>query len=529
MLLYLAENQFKWNRKTVLGASAFVALSLSIYLFGPNLKAKWWLIDDHEIFYFLKSKDSQSSWLQYFYILLNQTEVGNFGNSQRYRSSYYFLRVFETLLWKDNPLLWYSFRLGIAALFSFSILKLLTKYFSFSLSFLFLLSVFSLRYWSDIFSRMATSETYAVLGISLILIGISNFRNQSSNSLWTYVSIAVGVMIAEGAKENFLIFICIPLLILFLERKTLKTWSSKVVLTVPIVYGGSILLSLYLFFRKVQVDIYGNSTKASDRLSVFLNYLNNELVIGCMILIGILIILIVFYSIKFRKYSVSFPELIPFFFFGLLLINILFYNGSWPTNSRYDFPGLLGYQCVIAFTVYLIVSKILDLAKVTLPEKNFVANLILIFFLCSFTPLSSITNLQRDSRINMKRTQEFTSFLNVFLADKSDRFIIFYVNQAFDFEPVDSFLRFLNYYEDARHRMLIVTKSEAESKFKNGLLNYLRTVSKDGSVERKILPFDSKALKGKPCILLLFPPASLQDAPNIPECKDVDIKLVPFQ
>ncbi|WP_206698761.1 hypothetical protein [Leptospira stimsonii] len=54
---------------------------------------------------------------------------------------------------------------------------------------------------------MATSETYAVFGISLILIGISNYRDQSQNSIWTYVSIAVGVMIAEGSKENFLFLI----------------------------------------------------------------------------------------------------------------------------------------------------------------------------------------------------------------------------------------------------------------------------------------------------------------------------------
>lgn len=529
LLLYLAESQFRWSRKTVLVASIFVALSLSVYLFGPNLKAKWWLIDDHEIFYFLKSKNSQQNWIQFFEILLNQTEVGSFGNSQRYRSSYYFLRVFETLLWKDNPLLWYSFRLVITALFSFSILKLLTKYFSFSLSILFLLSVFSLRYWSDIFSRMATSETYAVFGISLILIGISNYRDQSQNSIWTYVSIAVGAMIAEGSKENFLFLISIPLVILFLERKASNTLSSKIVLTVPIIYAGSILLSLYIFFRKVQVDIYGNSTKASDRLSVFLNYLNNELVVGCMILIGILILLIAFHSIKSKKYSVSFPELIPFFFFGLLLINILFYSANWPTNSRYDFPGLLGYQCAIVFSVYLIVSKVLDLAKEPYPEKKIVTNVILVFFLCSFAPLSGITNLQRDSRFNMKRTQEFTSFLNNFLADKTDRFIIFYINQALDFEPVDSFSRFMNYHEDSRKRMLKVTEADAESEFKNGLLNYLRTISKDGSLERKIIPFDLNALKGSSCILLLFPPASLKEAPNVPECKTVDIKIVPFQ
>ncbi|WP_147456624.1 hypothetical protein [Leptospira stimsonii] len=376
---------------------------------------------------------------------------------------------------------------------------------------------------------MATSETYAVFGISLILIGISNYRNQSPNSIWTYISIAVGVMIAEGSKENFLFLISIPLVILFLERKALNTWSSKIVLTVPIVYAGSILLSLYLFFRKIQVDIYGNSTKASDRLSVFFTFLNNELVIGCTILLGILILLIAFHSIKSKKYSLSFPELIPFFFFGLLLLNFVFYNGIWPTNSRYDFPGLLGYQCAIVFSVYLIVSKVLDLAKVPYPEKNFVTNLILVFFLCSFTPLSGITNLQRDSRFNMKRTQEFTSFLNDFLADKADRFIIFYINQAFDFEPVDSFSRFLNYHDDSRKRMLIVTEVDAESDFKNGLLNYLRTISKDGSLERKIIPFDSKALKGRSCILLLFPPASLKEAPNVPECKTVDVKIVPFQ
>ncbi|AYV57244.1 hypothetical protein EFP84_18145 [Leptospira kmetyi] len=515
------------NIKTIL--ASLTAILFSVYFFGPNLKAQWWLIDDHEVFYFLKSKTEPSGWKNYFDILLNLTEVGNFGNAQRYRVSYYALRIFEVLLWKDNAFVWYLIRFFISTFFIFSLLRILLLRFPFTISCLFVLSVFSFRYWSDIFSRMATSELYIVFGLSLLLTAFSCYKPKEKNSVWIYLLISLGTIVCLGSKENFIILTAIPIGILFWERSKDTSWWNRMILVFPILYSALIVISLYLFFKKVPVDIYGNRVSLSEKLAVFLTKFVNEFTIGIFALIVAFLAFSILEFIKIRKVKISIWFFLPLVFLGILLFNIVFYSGVWPTNSRYDFPGMILYQGAILALVFLIVSVVLRLFEVDIKHRDLVVNVVLIFFLCSVTSVKGITDLQRDSRTNMKRTQAFTSFLKEFLSDSSDRIIILYVHQAFDFEPVDAMTRFLNYYGDKNERMILVSESKAESDFKNGLLNYMRTLSKEGSPERDVIPFDSKKLKNRSCVLLFFPPASIEDAPNIPECKEYKKEIVPFQ
>ncbi|MBW0434156.1 hypothetical protein HGB47_11065 [Leptospira yasudae] len=529
LFLLILQEKYQWNHKVLFGFVGFVSVGLSLYCFGPNLQAKWWLIDDHEVFYLLKSKSNRNGIFDFFNVLFNQTEVGQFGNNPRYRISYYSFRVLEALIFKDNVFLWYFVWFFISTIFVFSIIYFLSKYFSLSVSVLFVLFVFSIRYWSDIFSRLGAGETYAVLGFALILIGFSEYKWKEDNSVWIYVLISIGVLICSGSKENFLPLFLIPLAQLVFEKRTRKSWSRLSVLILPIFLSVFTILSLYLFFKKSSVDIYGNSTRLSDRFSILFGKLENGFVINLLILLLFLLLLYFFEYRKTKKNPVTSVAILPILFLGMLLLNIVFYNGVWPTNSRYDFPGMIFYQGAFFVLIFLLLRRLFGLYEAESRDGNFYLNVVLILFLSSVTSVKGITDLQRDARANMKRTKAFTSFLNDLIADKSDRVLIFYVHQAFDFEPVDAMTRFLNYYGDANDRMIQVAEIKAESDFKNGLLNYMRTISKEGSPDRKVIPFDQNRLKNRSCVLLFFPPATLQDVPDVGGCKELKKNIVPFQ
>ncbi|PJZ55327.1 hypothetical protein [Leptospira adleri] len=529
LILFVIEKKFIISPKVRFLLTSLLSISLTVYLFGPNLKAQWWLIDDHEVFYFLKSKTNQNSWSDLFDILLNQTEVGKFGNSSRYRVSYYFLRISESLLWKDKATLWYLFRLSISSLFIFSILGLLSKFFSFSLSFLFTMYVFTVRYWSDIFSRMATGELYTVWGVALIILALSKYRfgTDKKNPIWVYLCISFGVMISAGSKENFLILILLPIFILFFERHKSGIWFQRIVLIFPILFSIFEVISLLLFHSKNKTDIYGNSTSFADRSAVLLGAVKSEYV---MIPLGLLIVLCSLRlsasnRIKIRDLK---KILLPAVFVLVVLLNIIFYNGNWPINTRYDFPGLILFQSAVFLILALTLSEIFKIFKFGVSKRNVAVQLILILYVSSIFSVQGLTNLQRDSRANMKRTISFTASVKKVSSLPKDEMLILYAYQAYDYEPIDSFSRYLNYYDSEISKMILVTDQEAESEFKNGLLRSLRIISKEGSAEMKVLPYDEKSIRGKSCTVIIFPPAALENAPDIRGCRNLRKELVVY-
>ncbi|MGJ4751296.1 hypothetical protein [Leptospira kmetyi] len=528
LILLSIEMRENWKSRAKVILSLVVAVILPIYLFGPNLKAQWWLIDDHEIFYFLKTEKNAAGWLDFFRILIDQTEVGQFGSSSRYRISYYALRILETILWKDNVFLWYIFRMGIAILFSYSILRIFTRFFPLALSILFLLSVFSFRYWSDIFSRLGTGEVYAVLGVGLILISLSRYEYRSENPIWIYILILLGVVIASGSKENFIPLLLIPISIIWVERSQSRNWLKRLMLIFPVLFNLVTVVSLCLFFSKSKVDVYGNSVLLSDRISLLLTRFENELVLNMITLIGGVLLLGSLAYLRDKKKLLSSILMIPVLFLGILLFNILFYNGIWPTQSRYDFPGILTYQAGLFLLLYLNSESFLKLTN--LPNEGVKVGVhgILTLFLVSLVSIKGMNNLQKDSRANMKRTVAFQTSLNEIKSDSTSDVIILYAHHALDYEPVDSFTRFLNYFENEKPKMISVTNVSAESEFKNGLLDSLRRVSKSGSSELKISPLDFDRLKGKSCLLVYFPPAVVENLPQIPGCRSLRTQIVPF-
>src|SRR5262245_38435110 len=78
-------------------------------LLYPNFSAGWGIIDDHEVMAFVGNQGHLG--LGQIPQLLGKTEVVKIGQRfPRYRPTYYFLRLLETALWRNDPFFWYAFR-----------------------------------------------------------------------------------------------------------------------------------------------------------------------------------------------------------------------------------------------------------------------------------------------------------------------------------------------------------------------------------------------------------------------------------
>src|SRR5262245_8266043 len=78
-------------------------------LLYPDFSACWGIIDDHEIMAFAGNQGHLG--LGQIPQLLAKTEVVKIGQRfPRYRPAYYSLRLAETALWRNDPFLWYAFR-----------------------------------------------------------------------------------------------------------------------------------------------------------------------------------------------------------------------------------------------------------------------------------------------------------------------------------------------------------------------------------------------------------------------------------
>src|SRR5262245_38473548 len=91
------------------------AVGLAVYYWGPVVDAKWGLIDDHEVMFFVGPDDHMP--VSRLPVVVEQIELSPQSTLPRFRPSYYGLRLAEALAWGKNPALWFGFRLVVAVVF----------------------------------------------------------------------------------------------------------------------------------------------------------------------------------------------------------------------------------------------------------------------------------------------------------------------------------------------------------------------------------------------------------------------------
>lgn len=496
----------------------FVCSAFSLYIFGPNFKAKFWLIDDHEILYFLSSKTNQRSWGDFFYILFNQTEVGEFGVNTRFRPSYYVLRLIETFLWKDNPTLWYISRFSILVSFLFSLTLLYRFILSTPVALAWVFTSFSFIYWADIFFRLGPGETYIVLGFSIFTLSSFNWKKKLNSGLLVFILQIVSVMIMIGSKENMVLTAFLPILFYVFPKTEIRRVSFlKFIYAIPFVFSLSIVYAVFSAISANPVDINGNSIQFSTKIYKILNLLSSPLAFQPLIFCLVALVLVfkrsrLFWFFRYRK-NLFFLFL---FLFANILLNIVFYGGDLPQNNRYDFPTSIFSIVFVIIGLGFILGQVFRIYKIKPRIPIGLISLVVASF--GFSSLS-INELQNSSRKNAKRTMALSQAIEEMKQESLQSTAIIYVRDYTDFEPADSFLRISKYNELPWKIFLVIDPIRYNSDFHDGLMDYLRNLSKTGDTKRGITSDNEmKSLKRLNCIVYHFGDLNSNQMKEYPFC-----------
>jgi hypothetical protein len=91
---------------------------------------------------------------------LGKTELAKFGDSVRYRPSYYFIRTLEASAWGKNVTAWYAARLAISLFVVLSLALFCWHVLGRAPAFVYILYEFSQEYWFTLFGQLGPAETY---------------------------------------------------------------------------------------------------------------------------------------------------------------------------------------------------------------------------------------------------------------------------------------------------------------------------------------------------------------------------------
>jgi hypothetical protein len=496
------------------------AASIAYFLIGGNFGAQWNVVDDHMIVGFLG--EDQKVKVGEIPGLLQETEVAHFGESARFRPSFWVMYLWECILWGNNIFLWYFARFCILAFFIYTFWRISSCYINELISILIILLFFCFNFWIDIWTRLGPSEIYGVLGISIVAWGYYGEIGRNKYQIINWVLVSLGSIILFGSKENFLIFL-LPLILLLVRNHYIKRKSlwGDIIAASAIGYGVWVMTSLGLYFDKHKFDYYANEIAINNRIGMlkkWFEYMLQKISPGILLGLEVIILLLFLGYILGRKnfskkklvllHQIFIKTLLLFIGCTLLVLTqVIFYNGSWPTSSRYDFPGMLVVPITLMFVFWAIKSilKVFSGSAVIFAGYTTIFSTLLLLLICHY----GYNSIREASLYNVEQTNRFTNTIEeVKRTTSKDSFlpIVFESGRAMDFEAVDSvhkFLMFSGVNNPVYLRMHEEVKDRPVTELENDLTGRLMNISINGTLGRSgFRPING--LKSKMCVSINF-------------------------
>lgn len=343
-----------------------LGLTLGSYTLGPLTRARWGIIDDHEIVHFV-GPTGRLPFSDIPRVLLRETEVGAVGYVSRFRPSYYTLRLAESSLWGFTPATWYRARIGLYALTVVLVGWVVAAHIGTVAAVGLLAWVLSGKYWAEVWGRLGAAESYAAFGCALWALGIHLLWPVVDGQIpgWKWrrrvglVCFLVGNAVVVGSKENLLIVAMPNLLLTLLEMRAGRTggvrwWVGMISVGMAMIVAAP--LAAYLWASGV--DAYGRSVGLQDRLAVLAEgvirptAVHRAFMVALALWLGTRLAALggrLRPSAAWRRLTsglliVSASALL------LLLSQIVLYNGYITPHTRYEFPAALAGPALLAAT-----------------------------------------------------------------------------------------------------------------------------------------------------------------------------------
>ncbi|MDD5176873.1 MAG: hypothetical protein PHQ05_10665 [Sterolibacterium sp.] len=402
-------------------------LVTSLCLFLPLCIARLSLIDDHEIVRILTLFDDQK-WLGIREFLLSV----DFGDLPRFRPTYYFFRVSESILFRDFAPAWFAMRLVMAATFAVATLMLASTFLSPRNSLLMAVGFLSMPIVPDIFMRLGPGESYAAGLCALIIIA---FVKRWPHT-WLAASLCATLLV--GIKENFLFLIpfqLYPILIAVRRNKRISAVAAACF------FGTSLAFACVIALKLLQthgVDVYGNSIQDGRLLSALLSLLGSLRGLATVALVATSVG--VWSILRLRK-AISQEALVLVPIAVLCLsFNILFYGEVPRVYSRYGFPFWYIFLLLAGYCGNFLLSG---------PQPG-IARRSISRVLLGFFAVSICLGLGRNAVMGYRhaiKSIEAQKGINALTAFDSRLPILVHANRTADSEPIVAVSRFIDFYK----------------------------------------------------------------------------------
>jgi hypothetical protein len=423
-----------------------------------SLRARLGPIDDHELATFLGPDKSLSFW-SIPYELFTNTEVGDLGNSSRFRWGFYLRRLVEISFFQDNAGSMYliqTFIVGFSAFLVFMVIKSLQEFFNLDSPgnrFLGSISLYSIPISASIwflatpsltsgFMRIGVQEPTLVLGLLLTIFGtIQVVLGSSTLSKAPFFIIAAGATLASSSKENGYIVV-LPLLLGFIYSRRVLRFRS---ICLPLIVSSvSILLVVYHNVRVLLrgSDQYGTTKSSGGMISSLIDRTNNHsflLVLLCALLLSA--------SHAKIKSSASKASLFVVLFCLILHLSESVFYGEDSVVTRYHAVSDISLILAVSITIQCVLINTSPSNFRTSPRNTIrfpaIALLLFVFLHPSqrFVQNREASYSLSESTIGYQKSIErLTTYLN---EHPSNSLVIYLFDTADDGEPTYAIIQYL--------------------------------------------------------------------------------------
>lgn len=480
-----------------------VYLGINTYFCYPIITAWFGLIDDHEIIKLLKPDNRLRIW-NVLSRVLSETEIGNFGNSKRYRP---FSIPFKYLLISiigDFPSGYYLLRIFLQSFCAYLVFKLcfnlkrsdnwMTITINGCLSFLIGICILSLSSWTDITLRLGPSEIELAFGICLtVYSAFSLISFESLNSKWTrnnlFLILCLGTFIASGSKENGIISYVLFIFIIYRERHWVLKSKFHIV---AIFVTTSVVLAVALNNLLVLTSGIGFYSEQRSKSLIFE-------AIYYRIMDSSFAILIISTSILYLLYRSSSSQKL----FGHFVLAI-FFDLVYISEGVFYFKsgGPIRYELLTQICLVLVPSLTwINLVAYFLRQQHrarigpAIASLI---FACGivnyYSPVVNFFSMRKAAESQSEDTQrwksEIDSVTNQISTNKDIQIVFQEFNAGSDYERIAATIRFIRQRGITNPVYLLANEVTYEDPLKNLLLQNLRSISKEGNKAWDVEPLE---------------------------------------
>jgi hypothetical protein len=347
---------------------------------------------------------------------------------------------------------------------------------------LFVALTFSYTYWTDVWSRLGPGESYCAFGLGLFVLGfVELIDNTPPEREWPWsLLILFGVLIGAGGKENFVLLV-LPVLALGWVRYRRGTLSRglTLVLALSATYIAVITGELLMAFSQGRPDIHAEPVDMSSRLRTLKTLLSvpafyHSLAVFALGSIAWLA------SRRFARLEPLRNSIFAVAVMGvcgmfLVSTQVIFYNGEWPVNVRFDFPGMLTTPIMIIAVTALAT----DFVRLSWPSTPRSIIPLAIFLVFGGSVLGGLKAVRAGSVLNEQRTQNTKSKINLIakaLKAEPEATLVIETYDPMNYEMIVSIQKFLHFYGVENPMVVRIHGYDAEHQPSNLLKGLAATI-----------------------------------------------------